>query len=249
MFSINPEYLIGNSKNHILSDEVIKEILIYIRDNVKDRTPFTNADMIDKLIDNPHSLIDIGTYKSFVQNLFYASIVEELKMTYSQEDKMPLAFNMLHYERKHQKTILARIDEYKSWVDKFIWNEIEHPLNDSGLDDTIYDNIQILKNQKKISSKFSPFAVADSIYFSGLSPTHGLSEDELSLVEQVLSYHAKPRYDYENQGFVSDMSTQYSYYKELEFCEYVKLVMFVMNNIGSFRMEGLTYDITSNKFI
>jgi hypothetical protein len=31
IFSINPEYLVGNHKNHILSDEVVKEILIYIR--------------------------------------------------------------------------------------------------------------------------------------------------------------------------------------------------------------------------
>ena len=35
IFSINPEYLIGNSKNHILSDKVIKEILGYIKQNAK----------------------------------------------------------------------------------------------------------------------------------------------------------------------------------------------------------------------
>ena len=45
------------------------------------------------------------------------------------------------------------------------------------------------------------------------------------------------------------MSTQYAYYKELEFFEWVKLVMFVMNNIKSFGMENLTYDPSVNKFI
>ena len=49
--------------------------------------------------------------------------------------------------------------------------------------------------------------------------------------------------------FVDDMATQYAYYKELEWCEYVKLVMFIVNNIKSFDMTGLTYDISSNKFI
>ena len=56
LFSINPEYLIGSRQNHILSDQVIKEILIYIRDNTTDRTPFTNEDAIDRLIDDPHGL-------------------------------------------------------------------------------------------------------------------------------------------------------------------------------------------------
>ena len=66
IFSINPEYLLGNHKNHILSDEVVKEILIYIRENTKDRTPFTNEDVIDNLIEDPHSLTDAQTYRNFV---------------------------------------------------------------------------------------------------------------------------------------------------------------------------------------
>lgn len=66
IFSINPEYLIGNHQNHILSDSVIKEILIYIRDNITDKTPFTNEDAIDKLIENPHGLMDASTYRRFV---------------------------------------------------------------------------------------------------------------------------------------------------------------------------------------
>lgn len=82
-----------------------------------------------------------------------------------------------------------------------------------------------------------------------MNPNHALSNDELSLVEQVVNYHAKTKYDYRNQRFVDDISTQYAYYRELEWCEYVKLVMFVMNNLKSFNMEGLTYDIYSNKFI
>ena len=66
----------------------------------------------------------------------------------------------------------------------------------------------------------------------------------------VLDYHARNKYDYRNGKFVDDTSTQYAYYKELEFCEYVKLVMFVMNNLNSFNLEHeLTYDIVSNKFI
>ena len=44
-------------------------------------------------------------------------------------------------------------------------------------------------------------------------------------------------------------NTQYAYYKELEFCEYVKMVMFIMNNITSFDMNVLSYDVSSNKFI
>lgn len=66
IFSINPEYLIGNAKNHILSDQVIKEILIYIRENISDRTPFTNEDVIDRLMSDPHGLMDEGTYRNFV---------------------------------------------------------------------------------------------------------------------------------------------------------------------------------------
>jgi hypothetical protein len=83
IFSINPEYLIGNAKNHILSDEVIKEILIYVRDNSGDRTPFTNTDVIDKLIDNPHGLMDADTYRNFIVELFFTTIVQALKSKYS----------------------------------------------------------------------------------------------------------------------------------------------------------------------
>ena len=66
VFSINPEYLLGNHQNHILSDQVIREILIYIRDNAPDKTPFQFGDMIDVLLENPHSLIERKTYEKFV---------------------------------------------------------------------------------------------------------------------------------------------------------------------------------------
>ena len=59
-------------------------------------------------------------------------------------------------------------------MDKYIWNEIEYPLNDSGMSNTIYDLVEQVKNQKQMSSKFNPFKVADSIYFNGLNPTNTL---------------------------------------------------------------------------
>ena len=59
IFSINPEFLIGNSNNHILSDKVIKEILLYIKENGASTVAFTNEDVIDRLIDDPHGLTDI----------------------------------------------------------------------------------------------------------------------------------------------------------------------------------------------
>ena len=139
--------------------------------------------------------------------------------------------------------------EYKTWVDKYISNEIEHPLNDGDLRNTIYEEVERIKNQKKISSKFNPFKVSDNVYFNGLNPTNKLSEDELSLVEKVMDYHARTKYNYEEQEFEDDQSTQYAYYKELEFCEYVKMVMFVMNNLKSFELSNLSYDPASNKFI
>ena len=162
----------------------------------------------------------------------------------------PLAFNMLWEEIQLQENILPKIETYKSWVDKYIWNEIEYPLNDSGLANTIWNEVERIKNQKHMSSKFNPFKVADHIWFNGLNPNNQLTDDELSLVEMVVNYHAKPRYDYKNQRFVDAMSTQYAYYRELEFCEYVKLVMFIMNNLNSFKPDDeLSYDISSNKFI
>lgn len=94
IFSINQEYLLGNHQNHILSDQVIKEILVYIRDNVQNKTLFTNENVIDRLIDDPHGLIEGNTYRNFVTVLFFQSIVEELSSTYS-ETSMPIAFNML----------------------------------------------------------------------------------------------------------------------------------------------------------
>lgn len=58
LFSVNPEFLIGNHKNHILSDQVIKEILVYIKDNGSSKVAFTNEDVVDRLIDDPHGLTD-----------------------------------------------------------------------------------------------------------------------------------------------------------------------------------------------
>lgn len=156
---------------------MIKEILVYIRENVKDRTPFTNEDVIDRLIVDPHGLTDATTYRNFVTTLFYTSMVQALSATYSSDDdengdKTPIAFNLLWEERKNQQNILSRLDEYKSWVDRYIWNEIEYPLNDSGMSNTIYDLVERLKSQKQMSSKFNPFKVADHIYFNGLNPTN-----------------------------------------------------------------------------
>jgi len=172
-----------------------------------------------------------------------------LSAPYSLEDAQPIVFNLLFKERQNQQNVLSRIEEYKSWIDRYIWNEIEYPLNDSGLANTIYGNVETIKNQKQISVKFNPFKIADHIYFNGLNPNNGLSDDEMYLVEMVLDYHAKTKYDYEAEQFVDDLSTQYAYYKELEFCEYVKLVMFIVNNLNQFHLSGLTYDISSNKFM
>jgi hypothetical protein len=56
----------------------------------------------------------------------------------------------------------------------------------------------------------------------------------MDLVERVIDYHSKPKYDYQSHAFVDDVSTQYAYYRELELCGYIKLVMFIMNNLSSF---------------
>lgn len=50
-----------------------------------------------------------------------------------------------------------------------------------------------------MSSKFNPFKVADHIYFNGLNPNNELSQDELDLVERVIDYHSKTKYDYQSQ--------------------------------------------------
>ena len=110
-----------------------------------------------------------------------------------------MAFNLLWKERQNQQNVLSRIDKYKTWVDRYIWNEIEHPLNDGDLANTIYAQVEMVKNQKQMSSKFNPFKVADHIYFNGLNPTNNLSDDELALVETVIDYHSRTRYDYEKQ--------------------------------------------------
>ena len=248
LFSVNPEYLIGNHKNHILSDQAIKEILTYIKENGTS-TSLGNEDIVDRLIDDPHGLTDAKTYRNFVLTLFYNSIVEALSAPYSEENAQPMVFNMLWEERQNQKNLLSRLDEYRSWVDRYISNEIEHPLNSEGLRNTIWDEVERVRRQKQISTKFNPFRIADEVYFHGLSPTNELSQDELSLVEMVLDYHARTKYDYESQQFVDDQSTQYAYYRELEFCEYVKMVMFVKNNLKSFDFANLSYDPASNKFI
>lgn len=185
---MNPEYLVGNGKNHILSDEVIKEILIYIRENADDRTAFDNSEILTRLIDDPHSLIDADLYGKFVQLLFRTTIHQALSAPYHQHtkddpgDTIPIAFNVLWKERKESKNILPIVDIYKSWVDRYIWNEIEHPLNEGELADTIYSTIEQLKSQKRISPKFNPFKIADHIWFNGLNPNNGLTQDEMGLV-------------------------------------------------------------------
>ena len=106
LFSVNPEYLVGNGKNHVLSDEVIKEILVFMRDNVADRTPFVDGAVMDRLLDDPHSLLDAAVYRKFVATLFYTSLVEALSAPYSDKpdsgSPVPIAFNLLWNERKNQ---------------------------------------------------------------------------------------------------------------------------------------------------
>lgn len=64
----------------------------------------------------------------------------------------------------------------------------------------------------------------------------------------MINYHSKTKYDYSNNVFVDDASTKYAYYREIELCQYLKFVMFVMNNLNSFNSE-LTYEVSSNKFL
>ena len=170
-------------------------------------------------------------------------------MKYSDEDVQPMVLNLLWKERQEQGNIFPRRREYRSWLDKFIWNETEHPLNEEGLSNTIWNTVERTKNQKQMSSKFNPFKLADHIYFNGLNPSNKLSQDELDLIEYVMDYHSKTKYDYETQQFTDDDSTQFAYYKELEFCEYVKMVLYIMNNLNQLGVKGLSYDISSNKFV
>lgn len=201
------------------------------------------------MIEDPHGLVDGGIYRNFVTTLFYNSIVDELASTYSSESGKPIVFNLLWKERQEKSGILQKVEQYRSWVDLFIWNEIEHPLNSSGMQNTLWDIVEQVKNQKRMSTKFNPFKVADSIFFNGLNPNNKLTEDELALVQDVIDYHSKPMYDYEIQKFSSDQSTRYAYYRELEFFEYLKMVMFVMNNVNSFLVDSLSYDLSRNKFL
>lgn len=179
IFSINPEYLVGNQKNHILSDEVVKEILIYIRENSDDKTPFEDSSVVDRLIDDPHGLVDEGLYRNFIVELFYTTIVQALTATYNtglhpdSEDVQPIVFNVLHYERKNQSSVLGKIKQHRSWVDRFISNEQEHPWNSEGMD--MWRTVEDVKNTKGMSPKFNPFIVADEIFLHGLSPTNKLS--------------------------------------------------------------------------
>ena len=68
-------------------------------------------------------------------------MVDALSQSYSSDqgkENDRIAFNVLWKEIRDQNNVLSRKEEYKSWVDKFIWNEIEHPLNDNGLANTIW---------------------------------------------------------------------------------------------------------------
>ena len=57
-------------------------------------------------------------------------------------------------------------------MDRFIWNEIDHPLNGDGLENTIWQTVERTKRQKQMSPQFNPYAVADHIYFNGLNPNN-----------------------------------------------------------------------------
>ena len=65
---------------------MIKEILIYIKESGKAGSEFTNTDILDRLIDDPHGLTDEATYRSFIQMLFRTYLVSALSATYSSED-------------------------------------------------------------------------------------------------------------------------------------------------------------------
>lgn len=50
-----------------------------------------------------------------------------------------------------------------------------------------------------MSPRFNPFKLADEIYFNGLNPTNKLTQDELDLIGTVLDYHARTKYNYQEQ--------------------------------------------------
>ena len=113
----------------------------------------------------------------------------------------------------------------------------------------MWDAVETIKNQKRISPKFNPFKIADQIWFNGLNPQNNLSDDEMDLVQRVIDWRWKTKYDYEKESFSSDLSTQGAYWRELEFCEWVKMVMYVFNNLNNFNQAVMSYDAPSNRFL
>lgn len=77
---------------------MIKEILVYIKENGFTKVAFTNEDIVDRLIDDPHGLIDAKIYRNFVLALFYTTIVNALSAPYSDENQQPIVFNLLWKE-------------------------------------------------------------------------------------------------------------------------------------------------------
>ena len=57
----------------------------------------------------------------------------------------------------------------------------------------MWDVVETIKNQKRISPKFNPFKIADHIFLNGLNPQNSLSEDEMDLVEKVLEWRWKTK--------------------------------------------------------
>lgn len=68
----------------------------------------------------------------------------------------------------------------------------------------------------------------------------------------VLDYHSSERYDYATNNFINPpdgKSTRYSYYRELEFFNYLKLIVFVSNNLRNFRnIDHASYSLSDNSF-
>lgn len=248
LFSINQEWLIGNGKNHILSDQTIREILGYLREHGGLTGLGSGLSTVDALMQDPHGLLDDRVYWNFVQRLFHQTVVDALTTGYSEESAEPVAFNVFHQEMDDPNGVMLQLESYRSWVDRYLQSEVEHPWNCEGVQGGVWEVVQQNMAQKRISSKFDPFKVADWVYFHGLNPDHQLSQDELDLVDLCVDYHSRTKYDYRRESFSSDQSTRYAYYRELEFVQWVGMVLTLDNCRQSLGLSNLSYETSMNRF-
>lgn len=248
IFSINKKYLETNDffKNTVYDELIISsllkddEILFQARNNISSVLS----------IENPENTITVypgfnnEVYESFIENAFFNILSSNLFATY---DNKKYSKDDPYFKENPSDLIFKNLESYIAQLNSGEINKTNQDLNLP-----YRENVESIRSNLNVSLSFNPYLIADRID-AGEDFISNYTGNERYLILIVLDFRKKQKFkrtDLSGTYVTNEPLTQYSFYKEKKFIEYLKFVNLYNNILFSSNERFLdnfeTYSLDNN---